>query len=66
MWFLAEIDEYYADVRYERIAIINVSMIYMAYYGDDIPLPRCWNLKNNQLIGPIPSTLTQIPNLKTL
>ncbi|THG12069.1 hypothetical protein TEA_027161 [Camellia sinensis var. sinensis] len=24
------------------------------------------NLKNNQLTGPIPSTLTQIPNLKTL
>lgn len=24
------------------------------------------NLKDNQLTGPIPSTLTQIPNLKTL
>ncbi|EXC20886.1 hypothetical protein L484_012962 [Morus notabilis] len=24
------------------------------------------NLKNNQLTGPIPSTLSQIPNLKTL
>ena len=27
---------------------------------------HCRNLKNNQLAGPIPSTLTQIPNLKTL
>lgn len=31
--FLAEIDEYYADVRYERIAILNALGAYYSYLG---------------------------------
>lgn len=31
--FLAEIDEYYADVRYERIAILNALGAYYTYLG---------------------------------
>lgn len=32
-YFLAEIDEYYADVRYERIAILNALGAYYTYLG---------------------------------
>lgn len=31
--FLVEIDEYYADVRYERIAILNALGVYYTYLG---------------------------------
>lgn len=31
--FTAEIDEYYADVRYERIAILNALGAYYSYLG---------------------------------
>lgn len=31
--FLAEIDEYYADVRYGRIAILNALGAYHSYLG---------------------------------
>lgn len=31
--FFAEIDEYYADVRYERIAILNALGVYYTYLG---------------------------------
>lgn len=31
--FVAEIDEYYADVKYERIAILNALGAYHTYLG---------------------------------
>lgn len=31
--FVAEIDEYYAEVRYERIAILNALGAYYSYLG---------------------------------
>lgn len=33
MFFGAEIDEYYSDVRYERIAILNALGAYYTYLG---------------------------------
>lgn len=33
IFFVAEIDEYYADVKYERIAILNALAAYYTYLG---------------------------------